>query len=283
MVRPTTVSCRRVLLLQTIERPSVSFRPQPLSSSPFAFLFPHVPLVPHVPSDAPNAGRSAADDAKLFPSDEQLTQRTLWISFLVVLGWSIIGIGGALPLYLVSIPCIAQTGSQGTFGGVYSTLHDLSLLRLLPLFDDGGVSTVNLIHIRAMGIGQDPQHARARVVVLTALTLVLGLFPALWKILGEFNTMVAYRKSFVDVRCVGQELGWLSASRAPGFVGWGEGKMKDFVLKIGLGYSMEVPDRRNDSQTRNGHGRPRRSEEQPLNYLEEANLGVNIQSLFSIG
>ena len=253
-----------------------------MGSSPFAFLFPRVPLVPDIPSDAQNAGRSAADDAGLFPSDEQLNQRTLWVSFLVVLVWSIVGIAGALPLYLISTPCIAQTGPLATFGGVYSTLHDLSLLRLLRLFNDGGVSTSNSIHTRALIIEQDPHHARVRVIVLTALTLVLGLFPALWMILREFNTMVAYQRLFVNVRCVGQELGWLSANRAPGFVGWGERRMKDFILKIGLSYSMEAMDGRNDSRARNGSGRPRRSEEQPLNYQEEANLGVNIQSLFSI-
>jgi calcium permeable stress-gated cation channel len=266
-----------------IERLSVSFRPKPLDSSPFAFLFPHVPLVPHVSSDTPNAGRSVAEDAELFPSDEQLNQRILWTGFIVVLGWSIMGLAGALPLYLVLTPCIAQTGSPATFGGIYSTLHDLSLLRLLRLFDEGYVSTADLIHARPIGTEQDPHHARARIIVLTALTLVLGLLPALWKILREFNTMVGYRKSFVDVRCGGQELGWLSASRAPGFVGWGERRIKDFILKIGLGYSMEVRGGRNHSRAVNGHGRARRSEEQPLNYQEEANLGVNIQSLFSIG
>ena len=229
----------------------------------------------------PNAGRSAADDAELFPSDEQLNQRTLWVSFLVVLAWSILGLAGALPLYLISTPCIAQTGPLATFGGAYSTLHDLSLLRLLRLFNDSDVSTSNLIHTRAVSIEQDPYHARVRVIVLTAITLALWLFPALWKILREFNSMVAYRKLFVEVRCAGQELGWLSASQAPGFVGWGERRMKNFILKIGLGYSMEVRER-NDSPARNGYGRPRRSEEQTLNYQEEANLGVNIQSLFSI-
>lgn len=255
-------------------------RPKPLSSSPFAFLFPQVPLVPSVPHDVPITGPLAVDGAKLFPSDEQLNQRTLWIAYTVVLGWSILGIASALPLYLVSLPCIAQTGSQATFGGVYSTLQDLSLIRLLRTFDQAGVSTSNLNHIRAIS---DPHHARVRVIVLTVLTLMLGLLPALWKILRELNNMVAYRRSFVDVRCVGQELGWLSANRAPGFVGWGEKQMKDYILKIGLGYSMEVRDRRNNTQTRNGRVQNRKSEEQPLNYQEEASLSVNIQSLFSIG
>lgn len=200
-----------------------------------------------------------------------------------MLGWSILGLASALPLYLVSIPCIAQIGSLPTFGGVHSTLEDLSLMRLLRLFDERAISPGNLIQVRAIGIGQDPYHVRVRIIVLTVISLVLGLLPALWKILREFNTMVAYRKSFVEVRCEGQELGWLSASRAPGFVGWGERRMKDFILRIGLGYSMDAQDGRNDSRSRNGYARSRRSEEQPLNYSEEVSLGVNIQSLFSIG
>ena len=282
MVRPTTVSYFRYEL-RTIIYPSFSLRPGPISSSLFAFLLPHVPLVPYVPSDPPNAGRSAAEDANLFPSDEQLSQRTLWLSFFVVLGWSIIGLASALPLYLVSIPCIAQIASPTTFGGVHSTLEDLSLMRLLRLFDEGVVPPANLTQVRAIAIEQDPYHVRVRIIVLMAISLVFGLLPALWKILREFNTMVAYRQSFVEVRCEGQELGWLSARRAPGFVGWGEKQMKDFILRIGLGYSIDASDGRNDFRSRNGRARSRRSEEQPLNCQEEVSLGVDIQSLFTIG
>ena len=56
-----------------------SIRPKPLGSSWFAFLFPHVPLVPSLPSDVSDAGRSPEIDSELFPSDEQLNQRALWI------------------------------------------------------------------------------------------------------------------------------------------------------------------------------------------------------------
>jgi hypothetical protein len=194
----------------------------------------------------------------------------------VVLGWSILGLASALPIYLVSTPCVAQTGPQATFGGVYSTLQDLSLMRLLLLFDEGGIPTTNLDE-------QDPYNARARVIVLTALTIVFGLLPASWRVLREFNTMVMYRESFVNIRCEGQELGWLTASQAPGFVGWGERRMKDFLLKTGLSYSMDVRGGRNDPQTRSDRRRAGRSEEQPLNYEEEANLEIDVRSLFSIG
>jgi hypothetical protein len=260
-----------------------------LGSSFFAFLFPHVPLVPPVPSDVSNAGRSTAEDAKLFPSDEQLNQRALWISFLIVLGWSVLGLVGALPLYLVTTPCIAETGPPAIYGGVYSTLQDLSLMRLLRLFEDGTIPASNLIKIQARADpvnSGDPQHARIRVIILTALTLVLGVFPALWKIVKEFNRLVNYRNAFVNVRCEGKELGWLSARKAPGFVGWGEKRLKDYILKLGLSLSMEAREGRNGNgaRPRNGERRTRRPEErQPLNHNEEANLEIDIQSLFSIG
>ncbi|KAG6842425.1 hypothetical protein C0991_007555 [Blastosporella zonata] len=266
-------------------------RPKPLGTGVFAFLFPHVPLVPSLPSDVPKSGRSAADNADIFPSDEELSQRTLWISFLIVLGWSIIGLAGALPLYLVSIPCLADSDNVAVFGGAYSMLQDLSLLRLLRLFDNGSISTSNLIQLKARASSSDdPQNARVRVIVLTVLTLVLGLLPALWKIIKEFNKLVAYRKEFAEVLCEGKELGWLSANDAPGFVGWGEKRFKDFMLKTGLSSSMEPRNGRADARTRNGNGngngerRGHRPEEmQPLTKTEEANVEVDIQSLFSIG
>ncbi|KAG5647674.1 hypothetical protein DXG03_008397 [Asterophora parasitica] len=261
-------------------------RPKPLGSGFFAFLFPHVPLVPSLPSDISNAGRSAAKDAELFPSDEQLSQRALWVSLMIVLGWTILGLIGALPLYLVSTPCLAENGTSARFGGAYSTLLDLSLMRLLRLLDNGNVSTVNLvarIQTRAEP-SEDPQNVHVRVIVLTALTILLGVLPPLWKIVKELNALVAYRRAFTEVRCEGKELGWLSATQAPGFVGWGEQRLKDFILKTGLSYSMEPRDGR--ARARNGEPSTRtrdREERQPLNNSEEANLDVDVQSLFSIG
>ncbi|EEB95408.1 hypothetical protein MPER_05627, partial [Moniliophthora perniciosa FA553] len=97
------------------------------------------PLVPSLPDDddATKYGRSAHDDAKNFPSDEQLSQRILWIAFLIVLGWTILGLAGALPLYLINTPCLAKQPTTSEFGGSYSVLQDLSLMRLLELLDRG--------------------------------------------------------------------------------------------------------------------------------------------------
>ncbi|KAJ3936119.1 MAG: hypothetical protein NXY57DRAFT_886512 [Lentinula lateritia] len=262
-----------------------NLRPKPLGSGFFAFLFPHVPLVPSLPSDVSDAGQSTSGDTRLFPSDEQLAQRAIWMSFLIVLGWSFLGLVGALPLYLVTIPCLASQPSTSVYGGSYSALQDLSLVRLLRSFDASNISPNTLVTIQKRATG-DPQNLRARIIVLTVLVIILALFPALWKIIREFNKLVAYRSHWVEIRCQGIEMAWLSARKAPGFVGWGEKHLKDFILRTGLSSSLD----------RNGHGgngngsrsaiqhriTTRHSEREPLDDSEKANLEVDIQSLFSI-
>ncbi|KAL0951690.1 hypothetical protein HGRIS_008366 [Hohenbuehelia grisea] len=303
-------------------------RPKPLGSSFFSFLFPHVPLVPSLPSSAPDSRRDTSDDrnpspspstnlANVFPSDEALAQRTLWLCLMIVLGWSIIGLAGALPLYLVKTPCLADASSdtQSSFGGAYSALQDLSLLRLLRLLDDGNITTMgNLntrnLHSRMVVDGHDyaPQ-ARTRLIIIVVLTLVVALLPALYKILKEFNNLVAYRRTWVDERCEGVDMGWISARRAPGFAGWGEKRIKDFLVKSGLsaggvgglrrtgteatrGSRMQLDrnvegENGNENSSHNGsgygpYGGRRRKEEQPLTNVEDGDFEVDVQNLFSI-
>lgn len=177
-----------------------------------------------MPSNVSDAGRSTAEDANLFPSDEQLNQRALYLCFLIVSGWALLALGGALPLYLVSTPCQADLPSPAIFSGGYSSLQDLSLLRLLRLFDQGNVTTTSL---RRRADPENPLHARERIILLSVFTLVLGLAPALWKILKEFNALVAYRRRWLAVKCEGKDLGWLSAEKAPGFANWGERRLKE--------------------------------------------------------
>ncbi|KAG8679071.1 hypothetical protein FRC09_019278, partial [Ceratobasidium sp. 395] len=112
-------------------------RPEPLRSTLWAFLFPPVPLVPALASEAP------------FPSDGELAQRTIWLAFLLVLGWTIVGLIGALPLYLTGTPCLGSY-PRAMFGGHLSTLQDLSLLRVLKMYDDGQVSTATGLTRRAI-------------------------------------------------------------------------------------------------------------------------------------
>ena len=60
-------------------------RPSALRPTLWSFLNPPVPMVPPI-SDVPSDPRDpAAEDARKFPSDEELSQRTLWLCFVVVL------------------------------------------------------------------------------------------------------------------------------------------------------------------------------------------------------
>ncbi|KAJ7429302.1 hypothetical protein B0H11DRAFT_1627302, partial [Mycena galericulata] len=89
--------------------------------------------------DVSDMGRLPAEDAQLFPADKQLNQRAIWIALLIALGWAFLGLAGALPLYMVSMPCLADLPSSAKFSGAYSTLEDLmiSLIRLLRAIESG--------------------------------------------------------------------------------------------------------------------------------------------------
>ncbi|KAH9486372.1 hypothetical protein JR316_0000436 [Psilocybe cubensis] len=268
-------------------------RPKPLGSSFFAFLFPKVPLVPSLPSDVSDAGRSPNQDAKLFPSDEQLSQRALWVALLITLGWSFLALAGALPLYLINTPCNGNLPPASVFGGGYSTLTDLSLIRLVRLFEDAGITVTGSSSIKRRETlsDSDPFHAHVRVIVLTVMTIVLGILPPLYKIIKEFNRVVDYRQRWLAVKCEGKDMGWLSAKKAPGYAMWGEKQLKDHLVKIGLSSSLGDAGKRNHTsksagvRPRNGERRTRnREEEQPLNRNEDmTGAEVDIQSLFSIG
>lgn len=260
-------------------------RPKPLSDSIFAFLFPRVPLAPSIPSNVSDAGKSVRADAELFPSDDQLSQRTLWTCFLICLGWTFLGLVGALPLYLVSTPCHSELPSPSSYGGGYNMLQDLSLSRLLRLLESGNISTANLATMLKRADATDSPNFRVRIIVLTALTLVLALLPALWKILHEFNNLVAYRERWLDTMCEGKDIGWLSARYAPGFVGWGEQRLKDFILKAGLSLSLDHNSSsrdRNATRTRRSGRRGRSGENEPLNASHDGRPEVDIETLFSI-
>ena len=201
------------------------------------------------------------------------------------MGWSILALGGALPLYLINMPCLARSAAQDyTFGG-YSAVYDLSLLRLLQLLDDreittttdGRLSSTTQLATRAIVDGKDLKgNARIRIIVLTAILIAFGLIPALWKILHEFNTVANFRKRWKKVKCGNNEMGWLSASKAPGFVGWGEKRLKGYLLKTGLSSKLEAA----------GESR-REKRERERRLMERNNSGegpdIDIESLFSIG
>lgn len=246
-------------------------------------MFPHVPFVPSIPADISNAGKSPAEDAELFPSDEQISQRALWICLLIAMGWTILGLAGALPLYLVTTHCLADLPPPATFTGVYSTLQDLSLLRLLRAWDTRNTDISTIGPREILPRSNSTTNIRARIIVLTVLSVVLAVLPTLYKILKEFNRLVAYRRRWIDIRCGGKEMGWLNARDAPGFIGWGEKHLKEFILKAGLSSCLETSLSRTGSHDgRLGHRR-RRYRDNVLTDREEPYLEVDIQTLFSIG
>ncbi|KAI9444620.1 hypothetical protein H4582DRAFT_2108489 [Lactarius indigo] len=259
-------------------------RPQPLRSSLWAFLNPPVPMIPSISGVPSDPSDPAATDARKFPSDEELSQRTLWFCFLMVLGWSILGLAGALPLYIISMPCLSDTAPTPRFLGGYSTLLDLSLMRVLQLFDNREISTPNNAAVLEVINGHDLKwRARLRVIILTALLIVVGLLPALVKILREYGKLLAFRRKWTDVHLQGKEMGWISAREAPGFVGWGEKRLKDFILRTGLSSSLDFSAEPASSGTgrRGRSGRPWHST--PYMYSEEdVGLEVDILSLFTI-
>ena len=262
-----------------------SLRPRPCGNGFFAFLSPSAPLVPDLPENVQDAGRNVATDARLFPSDEEVTQRILWIALLICAGWSILALGGALPLYLINVPCLAQSAAQTYTSGGYSAVYDLSLLRLIQLLDNRQITTTTQIQLgnsthlatRAVVDGKDLENnTRIRIIILAALLIAFGLIPALWKVLREFSAIANYRNRWIKVKCGDNAMGWLSASRAPGFVGWGEKKLKNYLLKTGLSSKLESP----------GESR-REKRERERRFMERTNSGegpeVDIESLFSIG
>lgn len=270
-----------------------SIRPPALRDSFWAFLFPNVPFVPPFPDRRDVANSPNGAD---LPSDGQLSQRVLWVCLLIVLGWSLVGLAGALPLYLINTPCLAQSVPQASLGGIYSVLQDLSLLRLLQLLEDGQVVTqTSPLQARAVVDGNDvSSNIRTRLIILTVFAIVLVMLPALYKIMNEFNKLVEYRRAWLEVHCENLELGWLSASKAPSFTGWGEKRIKDLIVKIGLSGSLDQNSGiapggglagigsgfrgRNRRRSANGEENDRR-----LNDEEKSRLEIDVCSLFSIG
>jgi len=268
--------------------PSCSYcqrnRPAPLRPTLWAFLNPPVPMVPSISNTPSDPNDPAHEDARKFPSDEELSQRTLWLCFVMVLGWSILGLIAALPLYTISVPCLAVTAPAPRYMGGYSTLQDLSVLRVLELLDDRNVSTSINTTVREVVNGQDLRwRGRLRIIILAALLVFVGLVPALIKILREYSKLVAFRRNWTDVHLQGKEMGWISARQVPGFAGWGEKRLKDFILKNGLSSSLDFSAEPASSGTgRNGRSGRRRQGGPYMFSEEDFGLEVDILSLFTI-
>ncbi|KDQ20481.1 hypothetical protein BOTBODRAFT_308811 [Botryobasidium botryosum FD-172 SS1] len=260
-------------------------RPAPLRNTFWAFLFPPVPMAPNFASDVPEALGPLEADAKLFPSDEELTQRVLWVAFLLVLGWTVLGLVGALPLYLIATPCIGQSATHPQRGGGYTTLQDLSLLRLLQVLDHHTTFVgASISQTRAIVDSIDEAaNARIRLIILAVLVLVLAVLPAMRKIYKEFNNLAAHRRRWLDIKCDGIDMVWVRAEDAPGFIGWGEAKIKEFLtrngLSVSLGGAAGSPVRGERTLRRNDSRRSQRNEAQET---EKALPGIDVKGIFSV-
>jgi calcium permeable stress-gated cation channel len=186
-----------------------------------------------------------------------------------------VGLVGALPLYLVSTPCLAHLSGDPDFAGVYSTIQDLSLLRLLQLLEADSASTNTTYSV--LNVLDGDSKARLRIVVLAILAVFAVTLPALYKILKEINNLVTFRRRWLEVRCEGKEMGWLSSRKASGFAGWGEKRIKDHFVKIGLSSSLGGSSRSNN--------RPLQHSRRTQSYYQNSQdsvFEVDVQSLFTV-
>lgn len=194
-----------------------------------------------------------------FPSDERLAQRTLWHTFIIVCFWSIVGLGGALPAYLVRTPCVAHVLSNDALGGRFSTMQDLSLFRLLILLDHDASTAPNI---------------RTRIIIVGALVVAVVIVSAL-RFLYEFNRVIIHRRRWLDIKCGGVEMAWLSLADARGFSGWNENVLKEYLVTIGLsqGFKDDSGDQSNIMTSDFALG------ERPS---KRKDLEIDVQNLFSI-
>ncbi len=153
-------------------------------------------------------------------------------------------------------------------------------MRVLQLFDNRDISTQSNASVLEIVNGEDLKwRARLRVIIVTVLLILVGLLPALFKILREYSQLVAFRRKWTDVHLQGKEMGWISARDAPGFIGWGEKRLKDFILKTGLSSSLDF----SAEPASTGVGRRGRSGRRgPYMFEEDTGFEVDISSLFTV-
>jgi hypothetical protein len=155
-------------------------------------------------------------------------------------------------------------------------------MRLLKLLQNNNIATstttIGLV-TRAIVDGEDEfSKARVRVIILTVFAIVLGVFPALYKLLKEYSRLLKFRHRWADIYLQGVELGWLSAREAPGFSRWGERRLKDFVHRTGLGSSLL------GSSSSQVNGYERHERDALLRHSGTDDFPeVDVQGLFSIG
>ena len=138
--------------------------------------------------------------------------------------------------------------------------------------------------------------AERRLIALCVIIIVLALLPALWHLWREFSRLANYYDLWDKGRCEGVEVAylgcgtsnrWLSGKRggAWGWRGWGEGQVKAFFRKAGLGSGpgMGGPTSKSTSAIDillKGHDERRKKANVEGN--EKAEAEINITGVFSV-
>jgi hypothetical protein len=196
------------------------------------------------------------------------------------------------------------------YGGRYGTLNDLSVLRLLRMLEAGTINTSGstkrtLSYLRKRLVdsnGKDlANNAYSRLIALCVIIIVIAILPALFKLWKEFRLLSNYYKLWDEGRCDSIEMGYLSCGSgnsrflgnrggAWGWRGWGEGKIKAFFRKAGLGGSGMGG--RGASASGAGEksallspprSRHHREPSTPGSSDERGDTEVNVLSVFSVG
>ncbi|KAF9519867.1 hypothetical protein BS47DRAFT_1357887 [Hydnum rufescens UP504] len=177
------------------------------------------------------------------------------IVFSVVVGAFIWVTFAILRPRIPQIASLRHTLPNAQYGGQYSALHDLSVIRLLRLLHRGSVTPdEGVLQRRLLVDGVDESHkARLRLLVLSIMVIVL-VMAALLMLYREFNKLLSYRRLWLRVRCDDMEIGWLSLDQTPGLTGLGEEAVKDVFAGNGL-----VSARRGRNSVGSNESRRRRS------------------------
>jgi hypothetical protein len=132
----------------------------------------------------------------------------------------LVALAAGLPLFLVGTPCLDQTSPRSRFGGRLGSHTDLSLMRLLnsldPSPDSPSMSPSSSLVLRALPSTIRPavDNARVRLIILLVITCCFMVVPAWFTVAKAMNSLLGFRKRWLDEACDGEEIWWIRFKRA---------------------------------------------------------------------
>lgn len=131
----------------------------------------------------------------------------------------LVALAAGLPLFLVGTPCLDQTSPRSRFGGRLGSHTDLSLMRLLnsldPSPDSPSMSSSSSLVLRALPSTIRPavDNARVRLIILLVITCCFMVVPAWLTVVKAMNSLLGFRKRWLDEACGGEEIWWIRFNR----------------------------------------------------------------------